>query len=195
MGMRGGASALLPGPCSDFTIVVAHAEEDHRWSLSRVTAHADTAHGHLGYACGAWSGAAASGWSCCAPSGVRIVPHWWVGMARHPCRRRTGPRRAMCGSSKSRFYTGCGKPIPRSQTIDKEVLNEQNELRVILNRQVEMEAVRPLMKTLLTQMAKAFPRQHLTVIAYAPTQPPTLMGTARFNARTRQMTYTPAVPQ
>jgi hypothetical protein len=84
---------------------------------------------------------------------------------------------------------------PRYQTIEKAVLNEQNELGVILNRQVEMEAVRPLMKTLLTQMAKAFPRQHLTVIAYAPTQPPTPMGTARFNARTRQMTYTPAVPQ
>jgi hypothetical protein len=39
------------------------------------------------------------------------------------------------------------------------VLNEDNELGVILNRQVEMEAVRPLMKTLLTQMAKAFPGQ------------------------------------
>ena len=84
---------------------------------------------------------------------------------------------------------------PRYQTIEKAVLNEQNELGVILDRQVEMEAVRPLMKTLLTQMAKAFPRQHLTVIAYAPTQPPTPMGTARFNARTRQMTYTPAVAQ
>jgi len=84
---------------------------------------------------------------------------------------------------------------PRYQTIEKAVLNEQNELGVILHRHVEMEAVRPLMKTLLTQMAKAFPRQHLTVIAYAPTQPPTPMGTARFNARTRQMTYTPAVPQ
>ena len=84
---------------------------------------------------------------------------------------------------------------PRYQTIEKAVLNEQNELGVMLNRHVEMEAVRPLMKTLLTQMAKAFPRQNLTVIAYAPTQPPTPMGTARLNARTRQMTYTPAVPQ
>ena len=84
---------------------------------------------------------------------------------------------------------------PRYETIEKAILNEQNELGVILHRHVEMEAVRPLMKTLLTQMAKAFPRQHLTVIAYAPTQPPTPMGTARFNARTRQMTHTPAVPQ
>jgi hypothetical protein len=84
---------------------------------------------------------------------------------------------------------------PRYQTIEKAVLNEHNELGVILNRQVEMEAVRPLMKTLLTQMAKAFPGQNLTVIAYAPSEPPLKIGTARLNARTRQMTYTPAVPQ
>ena len=84
---------------------------------------------------------------------------------------------------------------PRYQTIDKAVLNEQNELGVILNRHVEMDAIRPLMRTLLTQMAKAFPRQDLTIIAYAPTQPPMPIGTARLNARTRQMTYTPAVSQ
>ncbi len=81
---------------------------------------------------------------------------------------------------------------PRYQTIDKAVLNEQNELGVILNRHVEMDAVRPLMRTLLTQMAQAFPRQDLTVIAYAPSEPPMKIGTARLHARTRQMTYTPA---
>ena len=84
---------------------------------------------------------------------------------------------------------------PRYQTIEKAILNGQNELGVILNRHVEMEAVRPLMRTLLTQMAKAFPGQPLTVIAYAPSEPPMKIGTARLNARTRQMTYTPAVSQ
>jgi hypothetical protein len=80
---------------------------------------------------------------------------------------------------------------PRYQTIDKAVLNEQNELGVILNRHVDMDAVRPLMRMLLTQMAKAFPGHDLTVIAYAPTQPPMPIGTAKLYARTRQMTYTP----
>ena len=46
---------------------------------------------------------------------------------------------------------------PRYQTIEKAVLNEQNELGVILNRQVEMAAVRPLLRTILTQMAREFP--------------------------------------
>jgi hypothetical protein len=58
-----------------------------------------------------------------------------------------------------------------------------------------MDAVRPLMRTLLTQMARAFPGRDLTVIAYAPTEPPRKIGTTRLNARTRKMTYTPAVPQ
>ena len=84
---------------------------------------------------------------------------------------------------------------PQYRTIEKAILNEQNELGVILNRYVELEAVRPLMRTLLNQMAKAFPGQNLTVIAYAPTQPPMPIGTARLHARTRQMTYTPAVSQ
>jgi len=84
---------------------------------------------------------------------------------------------------------------PRYQTIDKAVLNEQNELGIILNRHADMDAVRPLMRTLLTQMAKAFPGHDLMVIAYAPTQPPMPIGTAKLNARTRQMTYTPAVSQ
>jgi hypothetical protein len=84
---------------------------------------------------------------------------------------------------------------PRYQTIDKAVLNAQNELGVILDRRVEMDAVRPLLRTLLTQMAKAFPRHDLTVIAYAPSDPPMKIGTARLHGRTRQMTSTPAVRQ
>jgi hypothetical protein len=84
---------------------------------------------------------------------------------------------------------------PRYETIEKAVFNAQNELGVILNRHVEMDAVRPLMRTLLTQMARAFPGHNLTVIAYAPSKPPMEIGTARLNARTREMTYTAAASQ
>jgi hypothetical protein len=84
---------------------------------------------------------------------------------------------------------------PRYETIEKAVFNVQNELGVILNRRVDMDAVRPLMRTLLTQMARAFPGHDLTVIAYTPSKPPMEIGTARLNARTREMTYTAAVSQ
>lgn len=84
---------------------------------------------------------------------------------------------------------------PRYQTIERAVFNAQNELGVILDRRVALDDVCPLTRTLLTQMARAFPGQNLTVIAYAPTQPPVEIGTARLNARTRKMTYTAAVPR
>jgi hypothetical protein len=65
----------------------------------------------------------------------------------------------------------------------------------MLNQHVEMEAVRALRRTLLVQMAKAFPGQDLTVMAHALPQPPRPIGTARFHAHTRQMTDTPVMSE
>lgn len=81
---------------------------------------------------------------------------------------------------------------PQGTTIDRALLNEQNELGLILDRSVEMNSVAPLMKTMLTKMADEFPGEDLTVIAYAPSNPPRKIGTAHLNARSRDMTYTPA---
>ena len=130
-----------------------------------------------------------SGASPLAEADPRPVQH-----QRHPDHGRRDAGRAL-RQRQVAFLHQIRQADPRYQTIDKAVLNEQNELGVILNRHVDMDAVRPLMRTLLTQMAKAFPGHNLTVIAYAPTQPPMPIGTARLNARTRQMTYTPAVSQ
>ena len=80
---------------------------------------------------------------------------------------------------------------PQQRTIDRALLNEQNELGLIMDRSVEMDKIPALMKTMLAQMAREFPAQDLTVIAYAPTAPPRKIGTARLNGHTRDMTYTP----
>ncbi|MEO7319402.1 MAG: hypothetical protein ABIZ56_10475 [Chthoniobacteraceae bacterium] len=80
---------------------------------------------------------------------------------------------------------------PQQRTIDRALLNEQNELGLIMDRSVEMDKIPALMKTMLAQMAREFPGQDLTVIAYAPSTPPRKIGTARLNAQTRDMTYTP----
>jgi hypothetical protein len=77
------------------------------------------------------------------------------------------------------------------QTIDRALFNERNELGVVLNRSVEMDAIPQLMRSLLTQMAREFPGQDLTVLAYAPTEPPRRLGVARLDARSGQMTFTP----
>jgi hypothetical protein len=89
------------------------------------------------------------------------------------------------------FLNRLRKADPKHQTIERAVFNEQNELGVVLNRGVELDKISALMRSILVQMARAFPGQDLTVLAYAPSNPPRKIGTARLNARTRDMTYTP----
>jgi len=80
---------------------------------------------------------------------------------------------------------------PQQRTIERALINEHNELGLILDRSVEMDKIPALMRTMLTQMAREFPDENLIVIAYTPSNPPRKIGTARLNARTRDMTYTP----
>lgn len=80
---------------------------------------------------------------------------------------------------------------PQQRTIDRALLNEQNELGLILDRSVEMDKIPDLMRSILTEMAREFPGQDLTVLAYTPSNPPRKIGTARLNAQTRDMSYDP----
>ncbi|MGI8604427.1 MAG: hypothetical protein ACR2OZ_15740 [Verrucomicrobiales bacterium] len=80
---------------------------------------------------------------------------------------------------------------PQARTIDRALLNDGNELGLVLDRTVEMDKIPALMRTMLTKMASEFPGEDLTVLAYTPSNPPRKIGTARLNARTRDMTYTP----
>ncbi len=79
---------------------------------------------------------------------------------------------------------------PQGHTIDRALLNEQNELGLVLDRSVEMDKIPPLMKTILAQMAGEFPGDDLTILAYAPSNPPRKIGTAHLSSQTRDMTYT-----
>jgi hypothetical protein len=80
---------------------------------------------------------------------------------------------------------------PQQRTIERAMLNEQNELGLILDRNVEMNRIPDLMRMMLTEMAREFPGQDLTVLAYAPSNPPRKIGTARLDGRTREMNYVP----
>ena len=80
---------------------------------------------------------------------------------------------------------------PQQKVIDRAMLNEQNELGLILDRSVEMNRIPDLMRTLLTQMAREFPGQDLTVIAYTPSSPPQKVGTGHLDSRTKEMNYLP----
>jgi hypothetical protein len=78
---------------------------------------------------------------------------------------------------------------PQSTTIQRAVMNQENELGLVLGRNVEMDSIPPLMRSMLSQMAREFPGQDLTVIVYAPANPPVKIGTARLDANSGEMTY------
>lgn len=94
-------------------------------------------------------------------------------------------------SRQAAFLNQIRQADPNFQTIERALLNEQNELGLILDRSVELEKIPALMKLMLTKMAAQFPGEDLSVVAYTPSTPPRKVGTARLNARTRDMTYTP----
>ena len=79
---------------------------------------------------------------------------------------------------------------PDARTIERALINEQNELGLILDRTVELENIPALMRLMLAKMAGQFPGEDLTILAYTPTNPPRTVGTARLTAKTRDMSYT-----
>jgi len=104
---------------------------------------------------------------------------------------RTGAPARPADASRAEFLNRIRAADPRYQTIERALINDQNELGIVLKRDVDLKDVPPLMRSLLTEMAKQFPGEDLTVIAYTPTNPPMQIGTGRLNAATREMTYTP----
>ena len=66
------------------------------------------------------------------------------------------------------FLNRIRKADPQHQTIERALFNQQNELGLILNRSVEMDKIPALMRSMLVQMARAFPGQDLTVLALIP---------------------------
>ena len=88
------------------------------------------------------------------------------------------------------FLNRIRRADPERRTIDRAIFNPQNELALILARGVEMDKIPLLMRSIVAQMAQEFPGQDLTAFAYVPSNPPHRIGTARFNARTRNFNYT-----
>lgn len=80
---------------------------------------------------------------------------------------------------------------PQQRTIERAMLNERNELGIILDGNVGMDRIPDLMRMMLTEMAREFPGQDLTVLAYTPSNPPRKIGTAHLDGRTREMNYVP----
>jgi hypothetical protein len=79
---------------------------------------------------------------------------------------------------------------PEHRTIDRALINEQNELELILSDSVEVEKMPIVMRVMLKQMSGAFPGQDLTVFTYSSSTPPRKIGTAHLDGQTGKMDYT-----
>ena len=140
-----------------------------------------------------------AGLSACGPTAPPLTQRQAAPPENDPRAANPPPIRSSDapGSQRQRqaeFLNRLRSADPQYKTIDKAVLNEQNELGLILDRSVDLDSIPALMRTMLAQMAKEFPGQDLNVIAYAPANPPLKIGTAHLDARTREMSYTKEHP-
>jgi hypothetical protein len=130
----------------------------------------------------------------CSPQGT--APEHEIGRGSQSASPEAGVHsinsRSDLQAGKLRFLNALREADPQYQTIERAVMNEQNELGLILSRNVQMDDIPKLMRSILKRMASEFPGQDLTVVAYAPSNPPLKIGTARLDAQSREMTYTPA---
>ena len=78
-----------------------------------------------------------------------------------------------------------------STSIVRTLLDDQNRLGIVLFSSVTPENVPALMRQVMTEMVKEFPRTDLTLDVYQSATPPKKLGTAKLNGQTGEVTYTP----
>ena len=80
---------------------------------------------------------------------------------------------------QERFLARIQQAAVGNNVIRTARMNGDNELGVILDKQVELAQVRPLLTTLLREMRTEFPGHPLQMIAYAPNGQP--LATMRYD--------------
>ena len=78
-----------------------------------------------------------------------------------------------------------------SGALHRTMLNEQNQLGLVLYSTVALETVPDLMRQVMTEMAKEFPNEEVTVAVYQVAVPPKRIGTAHLDGKTEEASYTP----
>jgi hypothetical protein len=76
--------------------------------------------------------------------------------------------------------------------IDRTLRNDQNELGVVLSSGVPPDQVPALMGKVMMEMAKAYPREDVTLAVYTASAPRHKIGTAHLDGQTSKTTYTPS---
>jgi hypothetical protein len=82
------------------------------------------------------------------------------------------------------------KQDPGHLSIDRATITDQNDVGVNLNKNVEMDKVPDLMRSIVDKLGQEFPEEDLTIAAYA-SDPPHRVGKAHRDAKTKETSYTP----
>ncbi len=82
------------------------------------------------------------------------------------------------------------KQDPAHLSIDRATITDQNEVGVNLSKNVEMDKVPDLMRSIVDKLGQEFPEEDLTVAAYA-SDPPHRVGKVHRDAKTKETSYTP----
>ncbi len=78
-----------------------------------------------------------------------------------------------------------------SRSLHRTLLTEEKELGVVLYATVKPEAVEDVMRQAMTEMARKFPGEDVSVLVYMTATPPRKIGVARVDGKSGAITYTP----
>ena len=82
------------------------------------------------------------------------------------------------------------KQDPAHLSIDRATITDQNDVGVNLSKNVEMDKVPDLMRSIADKLGQEFPEEDLTIAAYA-SDPPHRVGKVHRDAKTKETSYTP----
>ena len=75
-------------------------------------------------------------------------------------------------------------------SIDRTLLDDQGQLGIVLYISVAPEKVPALVRDVMTEMAREFPQEDVTLGVYRSASPPQRLGTAHLDGKTGESTYT-----
>lgn len=78
-----------------------------------------------------------------------------------------------------------------NRSIHRTLLTEEKQLGVVLYATVKPEAVEDVIHQAMTEMARKFPGEDVSVLVYMTATPPRKIGVARLDGKAGAITYTP----
>ncbi|MEO5754698.1 MAG: hypothetical protein ABIR38_08325 [Chthoniobacterales bacterium] len=79
-----------------------------------------------------------------------------------------------------------------SPVIARTLLNERDQLGVVFYSRISDDKIPDQIRQIMTEMAKKFPKEAITVVAYGASTPPHPIGIAQIDGATGEISFTPS---